>query len=122
MFHDIVMRSCICFLFQTNLGNMEAIRYNKEETKQAVAAIQREKDFLQNNAAVLALEMRCNQKERWKHSEFQWTEEKVNNSNNKNNSNDNNNNNNSGSDINNFVQPVNCVQVLQILQRRYSIN
>ena len=61
MFHDIVMRSCICFLFQTNLGNMEAIRYNKEETKQAVAAIQREKDFLQNNAAVLALEMRCNQ-------------------------------------------------------------
>ena len=58
------MRSCICFLFQTNLGNMEAIRYNKEETKQAVAAIQREKDFLQNNAAVLALEMRCNQKER----------------------------------------------------------
>ena len=58
MFHDIVMTLYICFPFQTNLGNMEAIRYNKEETKLAVAAIQREKDFLQNNTAVLALEMR----------------------------------------------------------------
>ena len=45
MYHDIVMTLYICFPFQTNLGNMEVIRYNKEETKQAVAATQREKDF-----------------------------------------------------------------------------
>ena len=38
----------VCFPFQTNLGNMEVIRYT---------AKQREKDFLQNNTAVLAMEM-----------------------------------------------------------------
>ena len=51
MYHDIVMTLYICFPFQTNLGNMEVIRYT---------ATQWEKDFLQNNTAVLAMEMRRN--------------------------------------------------------------
>ena len=46
---------CICFPFQTSLGIMEMLGYNKEGTEQAVAALQREKDFLRNNAMVLAL-------------------------------------------------------------------
>ena len=47
--------SYICFPFQTSLGIMEMLAYNKEGTEQAVAALQREKDFLRNNAMVLAL-------------------------------------------------------------------
>ena len=110
------MTSYVCFPFQTNLGNMEVIRYT---------AKQREKDFLQNNTAVLAMEMRRNRMKKFILSEGEMNtlpipaDRRVN-SNNKNNSDDNiNNNNNSGSNINNFVQPVNLrVRVLQILQRR----